>query len=284
MSFRLTTGRLTNGCRLTAAALLLLPPAAARAQDWDRDARVERGAFTWAGAVPAGRWIYVRNLNGPIRVERATGDRVEVTADRRARGGADPRRVRFVAQKAGDGQSMVVCALWNDRGSCDERGSHYDGSGDDDGDRHGSVSVDFTVRVPAGVRVDVNTVNGGLEVRGASGEVVARTVNGGVRAETDGGPVSARTVNGSIDARMSSAGDARELDFGSVNGSVSVELPASLGAEVELSTVNGGVNTDFPVTIQGRIDPRHLRATLGDGSRRVRLHTVNGSVSLRRGG
>ena len=267
-----------------AAALLALPaaaPATARAQDWDGDARVERNAFTWAGAVPAGRWIYVRNLNGPVRVERG-GDRVEVTADRRARGGADPNRVRFVVQKAGDGQSAIVCALWDDRGSCDERGSHYDDRGDDR--RRGSVSVDFTVRVPAGVRVDVNTVNGGLEVRGVLGEVVARTVNGSVHAETGGGPVSAQTVNGSVDARMASTGDARDLDFGTINGSVNVELPPSVGAEVELSTVNGRVNTEFPVTIQGRIDPRRLRATVGDGSRRVRLHTVNGSVTLRRGG
>lgn len=272
---------MTSAIARLALAALLLAPAIARAQD-DGDTRVERNAFTWSGAVPAGRWIYVRNLNGPIHVERG-GDRVEVTADRRTHGGADPRRVRFVTQKAGDGGSMIVCALWNDRGSCDERGSHYDGGDNNDGDRRGSVSVDFTVRVPAGVRVDVNTVNGGLEVRGAASEVVARTVNGGIRAETAGGPVSARTVNGSVDARMASVGDARDLDFGSVNGSVSAEFPPSLGAEIELSTVNGRVNTDFPVTIQGRIDPRRLRVTLGDGSRRVRLHTVNGSVSLRRG-
>ena len=264
-----------------ALAALALAPAAARAQ-WNGDERTERNVFTWAGAVPAGRWIYVRNLNGPIRVERG-GDRVEVTADRRTQGGADPRRVRFVAQKAGDGQSMIVCALWDDRGSCDERGSHYNG-GTNDGERRGSVSVTFTVRVPAGVRVDVNTVNGGLEVRGVSSEVVARTVNGSIRAETAGGPVRARTVNGSVDARMASVGDVRDLEFGSVNGSVSAEFPPSLGAEIELSTVNGRVNTDFPVTVQGRIDPRRLRVTLGDGSRQVRLHTVNGSVSLRRGG
>jgi hypothetical protein len=219
----------------------------------------------------------------PIRVERGTGNRVEVTADRRTRGDRDPGEVRFVVQRAADGGSMVVCALW-ESGTCDERGSRYDSNNRRNDGRHGSVAADFTVRVPAGVRVDVNTVNGALEVRGAASEVVARTVNGSIRAETAGGPVRASTVNGSVDARMSAVGDARDLDFGSVNGSVSVEFPPSLGAEVELSTVNGRVETDFPVTVQGRVDPRRLRATLGDGSRRVRLHTVNGSVALRRGG
>ena len=261
-------------------ALLALAATAARAQDDDgRDARTERNAFTWAGQIPAGRWLYVKNVNGPIRVERASGDRVEVTADRTTRRG-DPRAVRFEARRAGDGQSMVVCAIWNDR-TCDEDGYH---GGRDRGwsDRRDEVSVAFTVRVPEGVRLDVNTVNGGLEIRGASSEVVARTTNGPVRAESSGGPVSARTTNGPVFARMTTVGAARDLDFATTNGSVVVEMPDNLGAEVSMSTTNGSVSTEFPATVQGRVDPRRLTVTLGDGSRRVRLRTTNGNVELRR--
>lgn len=267
------------GASLAVAALAL--PRAARAQSSD-DERVERNVFRWDGRIPSGRWIYVKNVNGPIRVERAGGDRVEITADRFTRRG-NPDVVRFVSKKAGDGESQVVCAVWGDR-DCDEDG--YTRGRDDWWDRHrdDQVSVAFTVRVPSGVRVDVNSVNGGLEIRGAGSEVVARTTNGGIVAETDGGPVSARTTNGSIRARMGSVGSARDLEFASTNGSVVVEMPPSLGADVEMSTVNGRVSTEFPVTISGRIDPRRLRATIGDGSRRVRLRTVNGSVELRRGG
>ena len=186
-------------------------------------------------------------------------------------------------QKADDGQGMVICALWHAESTCDERGYHNErASGSWEGNREGWVSAVFTVRVPSGVKLDLATVNGGLDVRGATAEVVARTVNGSVRAETGGGPVSARTVNGSLWARMSTTGDARDLDFATTNGSVTVEMPASLGAEVELSTVNGRVGTEFPITLSGRIDPRRLRATIGDGSRHLRLRTVNGSVDLRR--
>ncbi len=63
---------------------------------------------------------------------------------------------------------------------------------------------------------------------------------------------------------------------------MTIEVPATLGAEVEMSTVNGRVHTDFPMTVSGRIDPRRLRATIGDGSRRLRLRTVNGNVELRK--
>ncbi|HEY0777338.1 MAG TPA: DUF4097 family beta strand repeat-containing protein [Gemmatirosa sp.] len=268
--------------RLLLALVAVCSPALALAQSDGAD-RVEHNAFTWQGRVPGGRWLYIKNLNGPIRVESTSGDQVVVTADRTTRGDADPNLVRFVVQKADDGQGMLVCALWGSQSSCDERGYHNERSGEWEGSRrNGWVSAAFTVRVPNGVKLDVATVNGGLDVRGATGEVVANTVNGSVRAETGGGPVSARTVNGSVWARMSDAGTARDLDFATTNGSVTVEMPASLGAEVELSTVNGRVGTEFPVTLSGRIDPRRLRATIGDGSRHVRLRTVNGSVDLRR--
>jgi hypothetical protein len=169
-------------------------PLVARAQDDDdRSARTERNAFTWSGQLPAGGWLYLRNLNGPVRVERASGGQVEVTADRTTRRG-DPRSVRFEARRAADGRGMVVCALWHD-GSCDESGYRSRGGGWASG-RRDEVSVAFTVRVPAGVRLDLSTVNGGLEIRGASSEVVAHTTNGPVRAESSGGPVTARTTNG----------------------------------------------------------------------------------------
>ena len=270
--------------RLASLALvggaLLTPPRAATAQDSDE--RRETDAFTWSGSIPSGRWIYLRNLNGPVRVERG-GSRVEVTAERRWSRNADPRRVRFTNTRADDGGSQIICALWDEDATCDEDGYRSGERRDRWRDRdEGSVSVHFVVRVPEGVRVDVRTVNGGVEVRGATAEVVARTTNGSVRAETLGGPVDARTTNGSIFASMRDIGDARDLEFRTTNGSVTVEMPSSLGAEVEMSTVNGRVNTEFPVTLSGRIDPRRLRARIGDGSRRVTMRTVNGSVELRR--
>jgi hypothetical protein len=266
----------------TAGGLALAVSAAAPAAAQSTD----RNAFSWEGRIPQNRWIIVRNLNGDVRVERGTGDRVEVTATKRWRRG-DPGDVTIEVNptRANDG-SMVVCALWNERAQCDENGYHSDSRNsnrrDDDDDRN-DVSVEFVVRVPAGVRVNVNTVNGEVAVTGATAEVVAHSVNGDARVETSGGPARVGTVNGSIVARMRTLGDASDLSFSSVNGSVTVEVPASFGGEVEMSTVNGSLNTEFPATMSGRISPRRLRLTVGDGSRRMKLSTVNGSIDLRRG-
>jgi hypothetical protein len=231
--------------------------------------------FTWQGQIAPEGWLRIKNLNGPIRVEESTSGKAEVTATKSWRRG-DPKDVRFEVKKVGPNQQdVLICALWYEDSYCDERGYHSD----DHGRNSGDVSVEFVVRLPKGTRVDVGTVNGSLNVSGATSEVRASTVNGGIDATTSGGPVTASTVNGSVVARMGAVGT-ENLHFTTVNGSVTVELPAALDADLDLSTVNGRLTSDYPMTVEGRIDPRHMRATIGKGGRQLKVSTVNGSVRL----
>jgi hypothetical protein len=241
-----------------------------------QDRRSER-AFSWDGSIPEGRWLYVRNLNGAVRVERGAGSRVEVTATKRWRR-SDPDDVRIEQKK--DGDDIVICAIWTDNSRCDADG--YSSRGDGwRRNRNNDVSVDFVISLPPGVKLGASTVNGALDIRGASSTVEASTVNGGIDASTSGGPIRASTVNGSIVVKMGEVGD-RDLDFETVNGSIEVWVPDKLNADVTLKTVNGRVSSDFPMTLSGRINPRHLRAKIGDGGPRITLSTVNGSVELRK--
>lgn len=262
--------------RLIAIAALLaagIPGAAARARD------VRESTTRWAWKIPAGAWITVRSLNGRITAHRADGDSVTVTATKRVRRG-DPAYVRYDVQRYGDGgQNVLVCALWGDDATCSPTG--YD-SRNDSRDRSNQVAVDFDVGVPAGVKVGAHTVNSEVTITGVTSEVRANTVNGRVNVETDGGPVSAGSVNGSVHASMLHYHPTQDMRFSTVNGSVVVELPDDVNANVELTTVNGRFTTDFPVTLSGHIDPRHLRATLGKGGPLITMRTVNGNVELRK--
>ena len=261
---------------LTLAAFTAAP-AIARAQT-----RVEREAFTWEGRIPEGRWITVRNLNGDVDVQSTSGNRVQVIASRHTRRG-DPEYVRFEVRKYGPSQDdVVICAIWGEDSSCDERGYRNRRDDNNRGRNRNEVSVEFRVLVPRGVKVGAHSVNGNTSVEGVDSEVDASTVNGGTIVRTSGGPVNARSVNGSVRAAMGKFDLNADLHFSSVNGTVIAEFADDINADVELSTVNGRFLTDFPVTISGRIDPRRLRAQIGRGGPRVRLSTVNGNVELRK--
>ena len=262
--------------RGAAAALLLTiaAPAALAAQGSER-------AFSFNERVPSGEWVRVKNVNGEIRVTASSSDRVEIVATKHWRRG-DPKDVRIESRKTGNG-GILVCAFWTENATCSETGynSHNDDR-DRNRNRNNDVAVDFEVRVPRGVKVGMSSVNGQVSVEGATDEVVASTVNGGVNATSSGGPVMGNTVNGSVHARMGKLTGDDDLEFSSVNGTVVAEFGTDIDANIELSTVNGRFQTDWPVTITGRVDPRHLRATLGKGGRRIRLSTVNGNVELRK--
>lgn len=255
-----------------AAALAAAAPLSAGAQQADQS------QFNWKGQVGAGGWLDVRNINGQMRVERASGDQIEVVATKRWRRG-NPDDVRIEVKKVGpNGRDVLICALWYETSSCDERGYHSDSNGR--GRRNNDVSVDFVVRLPQGTKVDVSTVNGSVRVDGATAEVEASTVNGGVDAVSTGGPVTASTVNGDVNVRMGALGGDDDLRYSTVNGSITVEIPGSLDADLEMSTVNGSLSSDYPMTVQGRVNPRHMRATIGKGGRLIKFNTVNGSVRL----
>lgn len=240
--------------------------------------------FRWDGPISSGRWVYARNLNGSIRIERASGSRLEVSAVKRWRRG-NPEDVRVEVTRVGSGEGdVLVCALWRDKTEeCDEQGyrtqdrrrDRWDRDNDDD------VSLEITVRVPDGVKIDVSSINGGLEISGATSEVEAHTVNGGIEAVSSGGPVNASTVNGQIDVRMGAVGTGN-LDFSTTNGSITVTVPDGLNADITMRTVNGSVGSDFPMTVNGRISPRRIAATIGRGGMKIDLSTVNGSIDLRR--
>jgi len=251
---------------LTAALTLLLAGAAsASAQD-----------FNWRGSIDRGRSIEITGINGDIHAVAASGAEVRVSAQKSARR-SNPDDVRIeVLQHGGD---VTICAIYPERdgrntNECRPGGATNRNIGNND------VRVDFTVEVPAGVKLIAESVNGNVQADRLESDIDANTVNGQIGLSTTGS-AEANTVNGSITASIGNAGWSGELTFETVNGGIELTLPASLNADVHASTVNGGISTDFPLTVQGRFGPKRLNGRIGNGGRTLSLTTVNGEIELR---
>ena len=272
-AFGVSAARTSALAYIIAGVFVVTAAAPAAAQNDSSDPK----AFTWSGKIPVDSWIRVKNLTGDVEVVASEGTTVEVTAEKRW-DRTDPKDVRFEVLK--DGNNVTICALWdNDREEsyCDEDSYRHEGGG-----RRNDVRVYFKVKLPKGVRVEVSTVNGSVDVTGARSQVRAESVNGEVNVTTSAGPVSASSVNGEVRVSMDKLEGTDAMSFSSVNGTVSLTLPASFDADLQMSTVNGRVRSDFPITLEGRIDPRRMRGTIGKGGRQVKLSTVNGNIELRK--
>jgi DUF4097 and DUF4098 domain-containing protein YvlB len=73
-----------------------------------------------------------------------------------------------------------------------------------------------------------------------------------------------------------------DMEFTTGNGSVRVYVPEGFNGELSADTGNGHFTTDFPLTLQGRFRQGHVRGTIGNGGRRVRLSSGNGRIELLR--
>jgi putative adhesin len=285
------------------ALSLILVPALLSAQERPAD-----DLFTWSGRVASGSALGIKHYNGPIDVREGTGDRVEFRAERRSRRSSE---LSFEVQNESDG--ITICGVWRGRSACDE-GRRRGWDSDDDG----PPSSRLTVVLPKGVRlrattgngdvtvekasndveirsgngdvrvtltagqVDVATGNGELEIDGATGPVKATTGNGRVYVLTSSGPVTARTGNGEIDVRMKTLTGSSDMQFTTGNGSITVALPGNFNGEIEASTGNGEFRSDFPVQVIGRLNPHHVRGTIGTGGRLIKMSSGSGRLELRK--
>ena len=274
-----------------ALALAVAAPAVSAQQQFGR----EGNTWRWEGRVENGRWMNIFNVNGSVHFAPSSDNMVHVVAEKRSNGRGEDEIHYEVVQENGN---VTICAIWNENARCEDGG--YQSTRRNNENNRNNTTVKFTVLVPKGLRVGANsvnggvsvrdvgaevrarTVNGGIEVRNASGRVRANSVNGAVDVNTAVGPVSAETVNGNVEARMTSLQGMDPMDFKTVNGSVTIIVPATFDADFRFDTVHGGIDSDFPMTLTGRFGPRHARGTIGSGGRDIRASAVNGSIELRK--
>jgi DUF4097 and DUF4098 domain-containing protein YvlB len=267
-------------------------------------------AFSWSKRLPDGARLTIKNINGPIDVRAATGDRVEVRAVVRLESRGSASDVTFdVNERAPD--DVEICTVYRGSSDCDSNHSW----------NNMHVSVRYTIDLPKSMRlraftgngdisvtqtvadvdaasgngdiriteslgrVTASTGNGAVTITSARGPVKASSGNGRITANTSLGPVEASTGNGDIDVRMAKLpADQGSMTFTTGSGSVLVSLPADFNGEIDANTGNGSIDTgDFEIRVQGRLSASRIRGTIGTGNGPlVKLRSGNGRLALRK--
>jgi hypothetical protein len=181
--------------------------------------------------------LVVNLFSGSIRVKAAKRDDVGIRITHAGRGSLLPRKpepppagMRRLTPSsqgavAGDGDNQIVLRLMSP-----------------------IAGADVELEVPARTNLNLRVVNGGaIEVEGVEGNLEVNNVNGSIRLQGVAGSVVADAVNGDVTVAMTRVAEQKVMAFSSLKGKIDVTLPRTTKANLRLRSDNGDVFTDFDV-------------------------------------
>ncbi len=215
------------------------------------------------------RTVKVDGVNGSLSVQAGTDDKVELVARVRSRGITpskdNPNFGYFEANVEGD-----TLRIAQKRNRVTVSIPFF---------RSDELQIDYDLKVPPSVAIDLKTINGRIATRGISGEATMTTVNGTIDAEIGGEhEISAKSVNGRIRAKFVSGFAGARLK--TVNGGVEAILPQSASFTCKLSQVNGDFEATFPLSIHSNPGSRRVSGEVNGGRYQLQITTVNGDVEV----
>lgn len=132
--------------------------------------------------------------------------------------------------------------------------------------------------------MDLHTGDGSINLDGVDGKLHATTGDGHIQASGRFDELALKTGDGHVDVRAkngSSLAAGWRLETG--DGSVSLEVPGDLAADVDLHTSDGHIDLDMPVQAEGRFRRNEIHGKLNGGGSLLTIRTGDGSIHLRKG-
>ena len=273
---------------LVAGVLALCGAAALQAEEVTR-------TFTVSGRAR----VSVSTDDGAVRV--STGDIKQVEVRVVYSGYKLERDLRVNMEQSGD--SVEVTAKTSG-GSFWNRGV-----------RHTSLRVevhmpreaDLSVRTGDG-SVEAESINGNVDVTTGDGHIALQGAKGSIKLHTGDGHIEARGLDGQVDAASGDGHINVEGRFDSLNiktgdgsvsararagskvqpswtihtgdGSVDLEIPGDLQANIDASTHDGHISLGLPVTVEGTFSSTKIQGKLNGGGPPVTIRTGDGSIHL----
>jgi len=224
---------------------------------------------TFSYTLDKGGRFSISNVNGSITVTGGKGDKVEIVAIKKADNQDELDQIEIEIS-----HSASEIVIETELGESNGWFSRHSNSG----------QVTYEIIVPSSSVLDsVETVNGDVNISGVSGKVVAESVNGDLTISDLEGDVALATVNGGVDADFTKCEGEQNIKAETVNGRVTITLPEDADVQVSADTLNGGINgRDFGLETDKGFVGSDLNGKIGDGSARLNVDTVNGSIKIRK--
>jgi hypothetical protein len=167
----------------------------------------------------------------------------------------------------------------------------------------GRAHLDYEIKVPRQVNLEIATEQGHIEIAGVQGrvsvetrsdhikvkdvegDVAAATVSGDIELEGIVGNANTQTVSGDTKARLAPGAELKDMTFQSVSGEVDLQFDEAFNANLDISTTSGDLDVrgDMQVIEEERPGHKTVHGRVGQGGERtLRIRTVSGDIKLAR--
>ena len=252
--------------------------------------------------------LIIANIFGGVKVEAYEGDRVlvevkkTITAKTDARLQQGKQEIQLGVIDRADTLILFVrdgCNEFTKGGqSRGKRGWRRTGWGydmiEDNCNLVYDYEMEFIVKVPASVHLEVGTINNGdVSVENVTGSVKARNINGSIRLANLKSAADAHTINGDVDIEYAQ-NPSKDCRFYTLNGDINALFLPGLSAEVNFKSFNGSFYTNIPKMetlpmklekagqgdgVKYKINGNHYQ--VGSGGSLLDFETFNGNLYLK---
>jgi DUF4097 and DUF4098 domain-containing protein YvlB len=183
------------------------------------------------------------------------------------------------------------------------------------GVRHSSIRVEIHMPKDADLQVqtgdgsvEADSVNGSIDAQSGDGHITIQGAKGDIRLRSGDGHVEARDLDGRVEVSTGDGSVNLEGRFDSLNvktgdgsitararagskvqstwnlhtgdGSVDLELPDGMQANIDASTHDGHISLGIPVTVEGTFSSSQVHGKMNGGGQAIVVRTGDGSIHL----
>ncbi|HLL15008.1 MAG TPA: DUF4097 family beta strand repeat-containing protein [Pyrinomonadaceae bacterium] len=265
--------RILNRVTLVLGALLLASAGASAQGEGSGSRDAVREEFHQSYPLSARGRLTLKNITGAVRITAWDRAEVRVDAVKRAESRERLEEARIIVDAGAD--SVHIETRYPDEAFRYERG---------DSRRRNAASVDYTLSVPRGARLEsIEVISGQLDIEGVTGGVQASCISGRFTARNLSGEAKLSNVSGLLEASFDKLDDASNVSLGNVSGQIILRIPSDTNGTIKANTLSGQITNDLGLPVRrGEYIGHDMAGQLGRGGARIKLNNVSGQIKIQR--
>lgn len=217
--------------------------------------------------------VTLKNISGAVRI--TAWDRAEVHVDAVKRGETRERVDEAKINVDASADSIYIETRYPEESFKYEAGDRR---------RRNAASVDYTLSVPRGARLEsIEVISGRLDIEGVTGGVQASCISGRFTARNLSGEAKLSNVSGVLEATFERLDDASNVTLGNVSGQIVLSIPSDTNGTIKANTLSGQITNDLGLPVRrGEYIGHDMSGQLGRGGARIKLNNVSGQIKIQR--